>query len=91
MHRNDLVSAVTEKSQRNRKTVERIIITIFSTIIDTLADKQAVRLTDFGTFKVVKRKATLGRNVITGESVSIAARNALVFKPSKKFKNRTND
>jgi len=42
-------------------------------------------LVGFGTFSKVRRKARMGRNPQTGESIKIKARNAVKFKPGKKL------
>jgi DNA-binding protein HU-beta len=40
----------------------------------------------FGTWCVKRRKARTGRNPQTGESIKIAARNTVTFKPSVTYK-----
>ena len=42
-------------------------------------------LVGFGTFSKVRRKARMGRNPQTGESIKIKARNVVKFKPGKKL------
>ncbi len=45
-----------------------------------------VTLVGFGTFSKVHRKARMGRNPQTGESIKIKASNSVRFKPGKKLK-----
>jgi DNA-binding protein HU-beta len=45
--------------------------------------KAPVQLVGFGTFKIVKRKARIGRNPATGEKIKIKAKNVVQFKASK--------
>jgi len=45
-----------------------------------------VTLVGFGTFAKVKRKARMGRNPQTGESIKIKAKNTVKFKPGKTLK-----
>jgi len=42
-------------------------------------------LVGFGTFSKVHRKARMGRNPQTGESIKIKARNVVKFRPGKKL------
>ena len=44
----------------------------------------------FGSFSVVQRKATTGRNPRTGESISIAASKQPKFKAGKSLKDAVN-
>ena len=49
-----------------------------------------VPLVGFGTFAVSKRAAREGRNPRTGETVKIAARNAVTFKAGSALKDAVN-
>ncbi len=53
-----------------------------------LAHGQNIEIRGFGTFKVRHRKARLARNPRTGEPVTVPARSAPVFKPSKHLRAR---
>ena len=48
--------------------------------------KDSKELVNFGTFKVVNRKARKGRNPRTGESIDIPAKNVVRFKAGKGLK-----
>lgn len=45
--------------------------------------KAPVQLVGFGTFKIVKRKARVGRNPATGAKIKIKAKNVVKFAASK--------
>lgn len=90
MNKSELVSAVAENSEADRKTVEKIMDATFSAIMEALAGQQEVRLVGFGTFKVTERQARQGRNPATGETISIAASKVPSFKAGKAFKARIN-
>jgi len=90
MNKSELVSAVAENSEADRKTVEKIMDATFSAIMEALAEQQEVRLAGFGTFKVTERQARQGRNPATGETISIAASKVPSFKAGKEFKARIN-
>ena len=44
---------------------------------------EGIKLPRFGSFRVQNRKARKGRNPATGETIEIAERKAVVFKPSR--------
>lgn len=45
--------------------------------------KAPVQLVGFGTFKIMKRKARMGRNPATGAKIKIKAKNVVKFAASK--------
>ena len=47
---------------------------------------EAVKIAGFGTYKVAKRKARIGRNPRTGEQIQIAASQKVKFLPAKALK-----
>ena len=56
---------------------------IIDIIIEGLNNKGYVKIHNFGTFKVIRKKSRIGRNPKTMEDVMISERNVLKFKPSK--------
>jgi DNA-binding protein HU-beta len=59
-------------------------------IVDAVSAGEAVRVSGFGSFAVTKRAARPGRNRWTGESIPIAASNALRFHAGKTVKDALN-
>jgi DNA-binding protein HU-beta len=51
---------------------------------------EEVRIPDFGTFKVAKRKAREGRNPATGATINIPASTVAKFTPAKGLKDALN-
>ena len=49
-----------------------------------------VKISKFGTFTLREKKQRIGRNPKTKEKKIISARNVILFKPSKEFKNYIN-
>jgi DNA-binding protein HU-beta len=49
-----------------------------------------VRLVGFGNFEVSKREASTGRNIRTGETIQIPARNVPKFSAGKGLKDAVN-
>ena len=56
---------------------------IIDIIIEGLKTSGSVKIHNFGTFKVFRKKSRIGRNPKTMEDVMISERNVLKFKPSK--------
>ena len=56
---------------------------IIDIIIEGLKISGNVKIHNFGTFKVTRKKSRIGRNPKTMEDVMISERNVLKFKPSK--------
>ena len=85
MNKGDMIETV-QGVLENRKQAEAAVNSIISNIEDALAKGDAVTLTGFGTFKVVKRKARNGRNPHTGEKINIKATKVPKFTPGKGLK-----
>ena len=60
-----------------RRDIEKILKIIFSEILDALKNGRNVEIRGFGTYKIIKRKARLGRNPKTSQSVQIPAKKAI--------------
>ena len=56
---------------------------IIDIIIVGLQTKGYVKIHNFGTFKVTRKKSRIGRNPKTMKDVMISERNVIKFKPSK--------
>ena len=72
------------------KDVEKILEIVFFEIREALCRGENVEIRGFGTYKIVKRKARIGRNPKNSESVQIPEKNAVKWKMSKTFFNRLN-
>lgn len=87
MNRNDLSEAVYKAhggmSYANAQAIVRLI---FDLIKSRLASGEKVLLSGFGCFRVVERKDRKGVNPKTGETIIIAGRKAIKFKPSKNIR-----
>jgi len=86
MNKADLVSEVAKVVGSNRKA-DAAVSCVFDTIKKTLKKGQTLTLVGFGTFRVSKRKARLGRNPQTGKEIKIPAKKVPKFTPGKTLKN----
>ena len=63
---------------------------IIEIITDGLLKNGFVKIHNFGSFKIKRKKSRIGRNPKTKESKEISSRKVLLFKPSKEFKKLVN-
>ena len=79
-----------EHPQLLRKDLEKILETIFLQILEALSRGENIEIRGFGTYKIIKRKARIGRNPKNSQLVQIPEKNAVRWKMSKTFFNRLN-
>ena len=72
------------------KDIEKILDIIFFEITEALYRGENIEIRGFGTYKIIKRKARLGRNPKNSEPVQIPAKKAVKWKMSKILFNRLN-
>ncbi len=85
MKKGDLINEVS-KVLSTKLEAQKAVDCIFSTIKDSLKNREAVQIAGFGSFKVAIRLARKGRNPQTGEVIDIKARMVTKFVPGKAFK-----
>ena len=90
MNKADLITKVSSNVNLSKVETTKIVDSVFNNIANALKNGINVRLVGFGTFLVIKRAATTGRNPRTGESIQIAAKNVPKFKAGKFLKNTVN-
>ena len=83
MNKVQLIAEVAKKAGLSKKDAANAVNATIETIKKNV--KKGVTLVGFGTFKVVRRKARIGRNPQTGEKIKIKAKNVVKFKPGKGF------
>ncbi|EKE45631.1 integration host factor beta subunit [Oceaniovalibus guishaninsula JLT2003] len=91
MIRSELVQKLADENPHlYQKDVERIVNTIFDSIVEAMARGDRVELRGFGAFSVKKRDARTGRNPRTGESVEVEEKYVPFFKTGKLLRDRLN-
>ncbi len=90
MTKNELIEAVAQSAELNKKQADAAVNAVIDTITDALEKDEKVVLVGFGTFEVRERKARTGRNPATKEEIQIPASKAPVFKAGKGLKTRVN-
>ena len=90
MNKQELLSAMAEKSGLTKKDSEAALAAFIETVQDTLKKGEKVQLVGFGTFEVSERAERTGRNPQTGKEMTIAASKAPKFKAGKALKDSIN-
>ena len=63
MNKKQLVAKLAGSLNQSKADAERTFDTITNTILDALKNDDSVKIAGFGTYKVAKRKARIGRNL----------------------------
>ena len=67
-----------------------IVDSFFKTLTDELVRSSKVKISSFGTFKVVNKNERIGRNPKTKIETKITSRKVVKFKPSLAIKEKLN-
>ena len=86
MNKSELIDSVAKASGLSKADSDRALDAIVDTIKKSLKKGNPVALVGFGTFKVSKRNARMGRNPQTGASIKISARTVPRFTAGKGLK-----
>ncbi len=73
-----------------RKDMEKIFEIIFLEFTKAFCRDENIEIRGFGTYKITKRKARIGRNPKNSQLVQIPEKKAIKWKMSKTFFNRLN-
>lgn len=76
MTKNDLINALAERNDTTLADAKAAIEGVFDIIEAAMKNGDEVRMRGFGTFKMVERKARVGRNPRTGAEIDIPVRMA---------------
>lgn len=90
MTKADLIEEVAAIADLSKKSSEVVVNTFFDSIVESLRRKEKIELRGFGSFKVRRRKARVGRNPKTGEKVEVPAKIVPYFKPGKDLRELVN-
>lgn len=90
MSKKDLIDAVAKDAELTKEKATVAVDALLEHIRGAMREGNEVRIPDFGTFKVTKRKAREGRNPATGATINIPASRVPKFSPSKGLKDILN-
>ena len=86
----DLVNLIYMQLGFSKLIARNLIDDFFLTLSNNIKDEKTLKLSKFGTFTIRKKKSRIGRNPKTKEKKVISARNVILFKASKEFKDFIN-
>ena len=84
----ELADHLNKKMGLPKKDCLNFVNTFFNEISNSLEKGEEVKLSGFGNFSLLKKKARPGRNPKTGKEYIISARNTTSFKPGRKLKDK---
>ena len=89
--RKNLIRKIYQNVGFSKNFSSKIIDNFFESLISALLISNKIKISSFGTFKIIKKKERIGRNPKTKLEAKICARKVVKFKPSVIFKNKLNN
>ena len=86
MNKAQFIASLAPHFNDSKKEAAHAVDIVFDTIVRNLSKGEDVMINDFGKFKKVDRKARMGRNPFTGETIKIKASKKARFLPAKGLK-----
>jgi DNA-binding protein HU-beta len=86
MNKAQFIAALAPHFNGSKNEAAHAVDIVFDTIVRNMAAGNDVMINDFGKFKKVDRKARMGRNPFTGETIKIKASKKARFLPAKALK-----
>ena len=86
MNKQAIIEAVHETLDGTKVQAEKVVDTIFDSIISTLKKGEDVSIAGFGIFSAKMRAARTARNPRTGEPIQVPAMRVPKFRASKSLK-----
>lgn len=90
MTKTDLIRAVAEKAVMTQKDAARAVDALLETVQEAVARGEEVRIPGFGAFVVKERGERQGRDIRTGEVITIPARKVVAFRAGKELREAVN-
>jgi len=82
----DIVDKISRELNVQKKDIAFVIDSFFEIIKNVLSNGESIELRGFGTFGLKVRKGRAARNPRSGETLSVADRVVISFKPGKELK-----
>ena len=89
--RDDIAEYINQEFGLTKKDCLDLVNDIIQEIVSGLNSHNIVKIHNFGTFKLRRKNARIGRNPKTKEEVMISPRNVISFLPSKHILKKLND
>ena len=88
--RKDLANKINQKMGFSKNISSEIVDIFFDSLSNELIKKEKIKISSFGTFRIINKKERVGRNPKTKVSAKISARKVVSFKPSMIIKKKLN-
>lgn len=88
--RSDIAEAISEEFCVTKFDALDFLEAILDEISNALMDEETVKITGFGSFRILHKKERMGRNPRTQEPAVISARKTISFKASPILKRKMN-
>jgi len=82
----DLAKALKNRFGLTTSDSYKMVDIVFDEIEQSLIHGEEVKISRFGTFKILSKSARVGRNPKTGIPAVISARRVATFRPSQEFR-----
>ena len=89
--RDDIAEFINNEFGLTKKDCNNLVNDIIEEIIEGLNEHNIVKIHNFGTFKLRRKNARIGRNPKTKVDIIIAPRNVISFLPSKHILKKLNE
>ena len=88
MTKKDIAIKIADETGIKQIIVKEVVQKTIDAMIEALSKGETLELRNFGIFKVKERKARIGRNPRTGETVPVPPKKVVTFKPGLVMKQR---
>ena len=86
MTKSEMLTTLATNTGFKKKEVENMMEGLKNLIYKTLKKEKIIKLDGLGVFQLKDRKARMGRNPATGETIQIAAKRVIKFRVVKALK-----
>tara|TARA_B100001057_G_scaffold500642_1_gene616819 strand:+ start:2574 stop:2867 length:294 start_codon:yes stop_codon:yes gene_type:complete len=87
----DIINAIYMQIGFSKRIADNLFDDIIDCIIDNLIEYKKLKISNFGTFSLIKKNKRPGINFKTKQKIIINERNVILFKASKDFKKFVNE
>ena len=87
----DLSHHLVERLELGKKDADLLVATFLESIIASLRAGEGVELRGFGSFRLRDRRARMGRNPRSGESIQVPPKRVAYFKLGKELRSKLID
>ena len=91
MNKSQLVEAIAKSTDMPKISAKRAVDALLAAITQSLSEGDLVQLPGFGSFSLSYHPEKQGRNPQTGDVITIAGQNKVLFKAGSKLKSAINE